>query len=47
MHFSNIQIKKKKGKKWPTNPPNFQAKKANKPLFYQALSPHKVIIYIR
>ena len=34
LHFFNIQIKKKKKKNRPTNPPNFQAKRANKPLFF-------------
>ena len=33
MHFSKIQIKKIK-KDRPTDPLNFQAKRANKPLFF-------------
>ena len=44
MHFSNIQIKKKtkpkkkkKKKHRTTKPPNFQAKRANKPLFLLSL----------
>ena len=39
MHFSNIHIKKKKKKKdRPTDPPNFQGKRAKKPLFFLFLT---------
>ena len=39
LHFFNIQIKKKKKKRKrdrPTDPPNFQSKRANKPLNFQS-----------
>ena len=35
-------LKGKKGGKLPTNPLNFQAKKANKPLFFRPKFPHLV-----
>ena len=35
LHFFCVQILKKK---LPTDPPNFQVKRANKPLFFKALS---------
>ena len=34
---SRIKKKKKKKKDWPTNPPNFQAKRANTPFIFSGL----------
>ena len=44
LHIMYVQIKSKKKKRkkkdWPTDPPNFRAKRTNKPYIFLGLNPN-------